>query len=173
MKRIFTESGRSMIEMLGVLAIVGVLSVGGLAGYNMAMGRIRENKFVEEFELLIFNANEAFNNIGLSTGTFDFLDITPLQSAAAAVSGDIKLTKLIRWISTSPYAYYMTFTNLPTSLCLKLIEIPFGEPVCIDDNTYQAQDIINIETKKEAARNFCNSTNKSANRTRFMFNCQN
>ena len=29
--------GRSMIEMLGVLAIVGVLSVGGIAGYSKAM----------------------------------------------------------------------------------------------------------------------------------------
>ena len=33
MKNIYTqESGRSMIEMLGVLAIIGVLSVGGIAG---------------------------------------------------------------------------------------------------------------------------------------------
>ena len=32
-----TQLGRSMIEMLGVLAIVGVLSVGGLAGYTRAM----------------------------------------------------------------------------------------------------------------------------------------
>ena len=37
------ESGRSMIEMLGVLAIVGVLSIGGLAGYTMAMNRWRAN----------------------------------------------------------------------------------------------------------------------------------
>ena len=29
--------GRSMIEMLGVLSIVGVLSVGGIAGYSKAM----------------------------------------------------------------------------------------------------------------------------------------
>ena len=29
------ESGRSMIEMLGVLAIIGVLSVGGIAGYSI------------------------------------------------------------------------------------------------------------------------------------------
>ena len=27
-----SESGRSMVEMLGVLAVVGVLSVGGIAG---------------------------------------------------------------------------------------------------------------------------------------------
>ena len=31
------SSGRSMIEMLGVLAIIGVLSVGGIAGYSKAM----------------------------------------------------------------------------------------------------------------------------------------
>ena len=27
------QTGRSMVEMLGVLAIIGVLSVGGIAGY--------------------------------------------------------------------------------------------------------------------------------------------
>lgn len=31
------EKGRSMIEMLGVLAIITVLSVGGLACYSKAM----------------------------------------------------------------------------------------------------------------------------------------
>ena len=37
------QSGRSMVEMLGVLAIIGVLSVGGIAGYRMAMLKIFEN----------------------------------------------------------------------------------------------------------------------------------
>lgn len=37
------ESGRSMIEMLGVLAIIGVLSVGGIAGYSKAMMMWRSN----------------------------------------------------------------------------------------------------------------------------------
>ena len=31
------QTGRSMVEMLGVLAIIGVLSVGGIAGYSKAM----------------------------------------------------------------------------------------------------------------------------------------
>ena len=30
------QVGRSMVEMLGVLAILGVLSVGGIAGYSKA-----------------------------------------------------------------------------------------------------------------------------------------
>lgn len=41
------ESGRSMIEMLGVLAIIGVLSVGGLSGYTMAMNRHRANQILD------------------------------------------------------------------------------------------------------------------------------
>ena len=41
------EYGRSMIEMLGVLAIIGVLSIGGLAGYTMAMNRHRANQVLD------------------------------------------------------------------------------------------------------------------------------
>ena len=40
------ESGRSMVEMLGVLAIIGVLSIGGIAGYTLAMNRYRANEIV-------------------------------------------------------------------------------------------------------------------------------
>ncbi len=41
------QSGRSMIEMLGVLAIIGVLSVGGIAGYSKAMTKFKVNKTVD------------------------------------------------------------------------------------------------------------------------------
>lgn len=34
MKNIKAQSGRSMVEMLGVLAIIGVLSTSGIAGYT-------------------------------------------------------------------------------------------------------------------------------------------
>ena len=41
------ENGRSMVEMLGVLAIIGVLSIGGIAGYTMAMNRYRANELLD------------------------------------------------------------------------------------------------------------------------------
>ena len=41
------ESGRSMVEMLGVLAIIGVLSVGGIAGYSLSMRRHRANQIAD------------------------------------------------------------------------------------------------------------------------------
>ena len=37
------QCGRSMIEMLGVLAVFGVLSVGGIAGYSKAMRMYKSN----------------------------------------------------------------------------------------------------------------------------------
>lgn len=41
------EQGRSMVEMLGVLAIIGVLSIGGIAGYTMAMNRYKANQILD------------------------------------------------------------------------------------------------------------------------------
>ncbi len=49
------QSGRSMIEMLGVLAIIGVLSVGGIAGYSKAMTKYRINKTIEQITLIAGN----------------------------------------------------------------------------------------------------------------------
>ena len=50
--------GRSMIEMLGVLAIVAVLSVGGIAGYSKAMGMFKDNKQVQQISMLLYNTIE-------------------------------------------------------------------------------------------------------------------
>ncbi len=49
------ENGRSMIEMLGVLAIIGVLSVGGIAGYSKAMTKYRINKTIEQITIIAGN----------------------------------------------------------------------------------------------------------------------
>ena len=42
--------GRSMVEMLGVLAIIGVLSAGALKGYSAAMFRHKVNQTVDIFQ---------------------------------------------------------------------------------------------------------------------------
>ena len=53
-----SQSGRSMVEMLGVLAIIGVLSVGGIAGYSLSMRRHRANGIVDiasKYALIAYN----------------------------------------------------------------------------------------------------------------------
>ena len=63
-------AGRSMVEMLGVLAIIGVLSVGAIAGYSKAMMKYKLNKHAEQMNTVINtvarNAH-SFGNIGAGT----------------------------------------------------------------------------------------------------------
>lgn len=49
------QKGRSMVEMLGVLAIIAVLSAGGLAGYSKAMYKIKMNKTIEQISTIAVN----------------------------------------------------------------------------------------------------------------------
>ena len=50
-----SQAGRSMIEMIGVLAIIGVLSIGGIAGYSKAMNKFRVNKTADQITQLAQN----------------------------------------------------------------------------------------------------------------------
>ena len=45
------ENGRSMVEMLGTLAIIGVLSIGGIAGYSYGMDKYRANSAMNDVNL--------------------------------------------------------------------------------------------------------------------------
>lgn len=66
------QSGRSMIEMLGVLAIIGVLSVGGLVGYSKAMERYRVNETINQVNYIVQNTRNLFRNQPNSYGSLDF-----------------------------------------------------------------------------------------------------
>ncbi len=59
---VFSQSGRSIIEMLGVLAIIGVLSIGGIAGYSKAMEKWKINKTIEEYSALMTGLIEYKDN---------------------------------------------------------------------------------------------------------------
>ena len=63
MKNIYKneQSGRSMVEMLGVLAIIGVLSVGGIAGYSKAMTKFKINKSMDQISMLVANIRTLFS----------------------------------------------------------------------------------------------------------------
>ena len=52
----FYQSGRSMVEMLGVLAIIGVLSVGAISGYSKAMMKYKLNKQSYQISTFINNS---------------------------------------------------------------------------------------------------------------------
>ena len=63
------QSGRSMIEMLGVLAVVGVLSIGGVAGYRYAMAKHKQNEFFSHLSILLMDRTTK-----AKTGVYDCVD---------------------------------------------------------------------------------------------------
>lgn len=50
------EKGRSMVEMIGVLAIIGVLTVGGIVGIRYAIQARAENETVNDFNIAVAGA---------------------------------------------------------------------------------------------------------------------
>ena len=68
-------TGSSMIEMLGVLAIIGVLSVGGIAGYSKAMEKFKINKAMDEYTHIIFGLLEHSSDIKRNNEQTDLVDL--------------------------------------------------------------------------------------------------
>ena len=68
----FQESGRSMIEMLGVLAIMGVITVGAIEMIQLAMNTQKRNTVNEEVLQIVtqvrsvFGEYDDFSNINKS-----------------------------------------------------------------------------------------------------------
>ena len=69
-----SQKGRSMVEMLGVLAIVGVLSVGGVYGYGVAMKKHKANELLHQASMLAttISAQAMTNNGTLPQTITDF-----------------------------------------------------------------------------------------------------
>ena len=62
------QSGRSMVEMLGVLAIIGVLSVGGISGYSKAMAKFKMSKAMDQMSMLVANIRTTYASMATYSG---------------------------------------------------------------------------------------------------------
>ena len=91
MTKLNQESGRSMVEMLGVLAIIGVLSIGGIAGYTMAMNRYRANEVLSvaaQLAVLSQTANQGRGGVdmGLDDLSLTATNVPGLDSSTGSVT---------------------------------------------------------------------------------------
>ena len=80
MKTKILYSGRSMIEMLGVLAIMGIITGMSIAAYNMAMSTLKSGRVSEEL-LKIQQSVKSLYSEGTYTGikTETFISLGTLQ----------------------------------------------------------------------------------------------
>jgi type II secretory pathway pseudopilin PulG len=89
------QSGRSMVEMLGVLAIIGVLSVGGISGYSKAMAKFKLIKAQDQITMLLMNIRAAY----ATSPTYDGLD------AKAAAEYNLAPSEMISGSGTDTKLY--------------------------------------------------------------------
>ena len=123
-KNFKNESGRSMVEMLGVLAIIGVLSIGGIVGYSYGMDKYRANQTINDVMLravdIITHAgqSENFNDeawpdenpVGYATSFVEDEDghigiqITGVPSRVCQMVGDGLKTTAEVYVDNADYA---------------------------------------------------------------------
>ncbi len=127
------ESGRSMVEMLGVLAIMGVLSIGAVAGYRWAMDKYEANEILNEVRKRAITSSQArisgheidlteYGDNGRINGKYGVV-------ADNAYNGDDRF-------------FTLTVSDIPQGVCDKVVDVNWQMPaailldgVAVDDNT--------------------------------------
>lgn len=134
------ESGRSMIEMLGVLAIIGVLSVGGIAGYSKAMNKFKTNKIADNVSMLVANIKTLYAQqntyAGLANGTAVSMGVVPDELGTAYNGNNATLTNAFNGPvfikasngtnGTDGKAFIIEFNNLSREACITLATNDWG-----------------------------------------------
>ena len=128
------QCGRSMIEMLGVLAIIGVLSVGGIAGYSKAMMKFKINKTLQQISEIVTNVRTLYINqkdledldsrSAIEMGIVpDNLDIDSSGNITDVFGGGIEIR---RYHLNADY-FEIEFHSLPPEACIELATADWGK----------------------------------------------
>ena len=166
------QNGRSMIEMLGVLAIIGVLSVGGIAGYSKSMMKFKTNKTIDQIAMTVTNIRTLYAQQpyydGLETGNAYKMGVTDDAMGTGSTltnpfGGDVFIGTAHRGaagegISTSDYrSFLVTFAGLPREACVAIATNDWGSGY--------SSGLLGIATGKEypsAAQNVACDVNGAA-----------
>ena len=134
------EQGRSMIEMLGVLAIVGVLSVGGIAGYSKAMTKFKTNKVIDQVNMLSTNIRTLFASqrtfFGLNNALTNRAGAVPAEMVADNTTsviqngfgGNVKIATA-KHLGVADQAYVIAFDGIPKAACVTMATTDWGGDV--------------------------------------------
>ena len=131
------QSGRSMVEMLGVLAIIGVLSAGGLAGYSKAMFKHKLNSTMDQLTMLVTNIRTMYgtqeNYNGLDVPSAYQLGIIAASSYTSSSStmvnpfkGQVTLAADKAKAGVDDSAFIITYDGLPKEACIALATSDWG-----------------------------------------------
>ena len=172
-----TCRGRSMVEMLGVLAIIGVLSVGAIAGYSKAMRKYRLNKQAEQINSILNSTLSFEENLGKASGSgYQRISLIPILKKLNSIPLEMVIQNndeqikdaMDSYISiysvkeSTQYYYQLTLGGTAIDVCMNVV------------NTFKANsnDLgqINIscwqsgqstQVKRYYGDKYCNNSNKN------------
>ena len=81
--------GRSMVEMLGVLTIIGVLSVGAISGYSKAMMKYKLNKQTEQMNTIINTVVQYYDELKATDVSGESYYLLPLLKKLNVIPEDM------------------------------------------------------------------------------------
>lgn len=128
-----SQSGRSMVEMLGVLAIIGVLSVGAIAGYRYAMNQYKANETIND--VLIWAATvrgiHDYQNQAKNAGEYEFSSLGTTTKTGYPIYADIQSE------DNAIGLFQIVVENVPNEVCQRIIEMRPEEISAINASGYK------------------------------------
>ncbi len=134
MTALCNEKGRSMVEMLGVLAVIGVLSAGALAGYSQAMKKHKLNETTSQIVQIMSNIRTKFAHKSRATeltmqqaielGIFPEDMVQSATEVANKYQGTVKLETVT---VDGRKVYKLSFDGLPDDVAAQLATADWGK----------------------------------------------
>jgi len=115
-----------MIEMLGVLAIVGVLSAGGIAGYSMAMQSYKTNQLIDKMQIIATKVRTLYKQ-----GDYTGLTNTVLKNSGKISSSDLENPfggeLQVRRSGLTVNSFHIDAHNIPSETCVDILQTYWGQ----------------------------------------------
>ena len=118
------QFGRSMIEMIGVLAVIGILSLGGMLAYSIAMTYYRANQTIHDVMLRGSNVPmmwETYNTAN-RPAEYTFVDLGNTNPVSYAVETKSEPVG-------QAFLYRVVVSDVPEAVCKRIISM---QPTDID-----------------------------------------
>jgi len=162
------QSGRSMIEMLGVLAIVGVLSAGGIAGYSVAMKSHKVNKAADMIQLISTQVKGLYSDdfadisckkLGdLGYLSAEYYDSTKTGDAACVAAPVGDSWKIAQKSGDS-------INNVEKAACIKLAQVNWGESAIFESLTVGGTVVNGLNDNERVKPTVSDATNACSSET--------
>ena len=130
------QSGRSMVEMLGVLAIIGVLSVGGTAGYSKAMAKFKLSKAMDQVTTIVTNIRTLYasqpsysdltTEVAIRIGAIPTEMLNGVSPTSATAVYNAYSGKVGVFSSTDGTDFGILFLGLGKEACVALLTADWG-----------------------------------------------